>query len=242
VGHGRGQNRAKPFECGGHLRSCCRDLVNRHAIRHGAAQLPDRHGRHDQGLAGRRLCPYRANGFDGKVLRRWWGIANAYCNSDSYSHAHSHANCDSDGYAYTDSYANCHSNSYAYTDSYANCDTSSYAYCHSNSNAHTDRYAYRDSNSYAYALAYANCYSNGNSHSDSNTNSYSHTNSYANRNSQRSAEVYSHTATATDTTASAVGRACDECQCLLIGNRRNGDLPTIRLLRDLSRAGGATSR
>ena len=42
----------------------------RHAIRHCAAQLPDRHGRHDQDLAGRRLCPYGANGFDGNLLRR----------------------------------------------------------------------------------------------------------------------------------------------------------------------------
>ena len=106
-------------------------------------------------MAGRRLCTYRANGFDGKVLRRWACNANAYCNRDSYSHAHSYANC--------------------------------------------------DSNSYAYAQRYAYCDGNSNSHSDSITNSY------ANRNSKHYAEVYSNPATATDTTASPVGRACAEC-------------------------------
>ena len=84
-----------------------------------AAQLPHRHGRHDQDLAGRRLCTYRANGFDGKVLRRWASNANAYCNSNSYSHAHSYANCDSNG--------TCNGNAY------------SYSYCNGNGNSNTFR-------------------------------------------------------------------------------------------------------
>ena len=94
-------------------------MVNRHAIRHCAAQLPDRHGRHDQDLAGRRLCPYRANGFDGKVLR-WWGIANA--NGNSYSHAYGHTNAHA--------YANGCCNRYSY----------------SNSDSYSDRNAHADGN------------------------------------------------------------------------------------------------
>jgi hypothetical protein len=107
-----------------------------------AAQLPHRYRWHDEDLAGRRLCPYRANGFDGKVLRRWWGIANAYCNSDSYCHSDGHANTDgnANGYSYSNTY--CHADGHTNTDGNANCYCNSYSYCNSNS----DRHAHGDGN------------------------------------------------------------------------------------------------
>ena len=93
-----------------------------------------------------------------------------------------------------------------YPDGNANSDPDSYS--HTNSHAHGDP----DSYSHTHSDAYCNPDSYSHTHSD--------TNRYANRNSKRYTEIYSDTATATDTTAPPVGRACAECQCLLIGNRR----------------------
>jgi hypothetical protein len=83
-------------------------------------------------LAGRRLRPYYGNGLDGKVLRRWCGIANsngnAYCNCDSYSHAHSNS--------YSSSYS--HAYGHTNTDAYANGCCNRYSYSNSDRNAHVD--------------------------------------------------------------------------------------------------------
>ena len=100
------------------------DLVNRHAIRHRAAQFPDRHGRHLPHLAGRRLCSYDTNGLDGNLLLRRRN-ANAYANRYA------------DGNFKPDSYANGNGNIYAYAYGYGN--------VYSNADSYGHVYAYRDS-------------------------------------------------------------------------------------------------
>jgi hypothetical protein len=100
-------------------------------------------------LAGRRLCPYRANGFDGKVLRRW-GIANAngnsYCHADS--DAHTDSNTDSHIYSNTYCHADGHANTDAHADSHTNTDGNANGYCnrYSYSNSNSDRNAHADGN------------------------------------------------------------------------------------------------
>ena len=101
-----------------------------------AAQLPHRYRRHDQDLAGRRVCSQRSDGLDGKVLR-WRGLTN----SDSYSNSHAHA----------DSNAHGHGNSYAHADSNAYCN------CPRKPDAYTDR------NSKRYTQAYSNPATSANS-------------------------------------------------------------------------------
>jgi len=69
-----------------------------------AAQLPHRHRRHDQDLAGRRLRQYWCPGsLDGNLLPRRWN-SNANRNRDSHSYGN--------GYCYCDSYSNGHAETY----------------------------------------------------------------------------------------------------------------------------------
>ena len=109
-----------------------------------AAQLPHRYRRHDQDLAGRRVCSQRSDGLDGKVLR-WRGLTN----SDSYSNSHAHADSNADG----------HSNSYAHADSHSN----SHAHADSNAHGHGNSYAHADSNAYCNCPRKPDAYTNRNS-------------------------------------------------------------------------------
>jgi hypothetical protein len=123
-------------------------------------------------LAGRRLCPYRANGFDGKVLCRW-GIANAngnsYCHADSDahtdsntdSHIYSNTYCHADGHANTDAHADSHTNTDGNADGHGN----SYAHADSNADCNCPRKpdAYTDRNSKHYTQAYSNPATSANS-------------------------------------------------------------------------------
>ena len=150
-----------------------------------AAQLPHRYRRHDQDLAGRRVCSQRSDGLDGKVLR-WRGLTN----SDSYSNSHAHADSNADGhsnsYAHADSNADGHSNSYAHAD----CDTYSNTYCHADGHANTDGHG----NSYAHAdsNAYCNCPRKPDAYTD--------------RNSKRYTQAYSNPATSANSRAAPVAR------------------------------------
>ena len=184
MGDGWGQNGAQSVERGGYLRSCCRDLVNRHAIRHCAAQFPDRHQRQQSRLAGRRLRTNGTDGLDGdlKLLRN----ANAYANSYA------------DGNFKPDSYANGNGNIYAYAYGYGN--------VYSNADSHGHVYAYRDS--------YGDIHANGNGHSDIHANSDSDCDiyrngdsncySHSNGNSDRRAAVYTDATASADTAASSL--------------------------------------
>jgi len=86
-----------------------------------AAQFPDRHRRHDQDLAGRRLCSYCPDGFDGKILRRRWANAHShfYCNShgDRYSNGNTYTNVNSNIVANTYTLFCSYSHVYANADS-----------------------------------------------------------------------------------------------------------------------------
>jgi len=89
-------------------------------------------------LVGRRLCTYRANGFDGNLLRRR-GLTNSHSYADS--HSYSHAYCHGYSHTYTDS--NTNTNSYSYSDSNRDSAASvgnANGYCNSDSdrNAHAD--------------------------------------------------------------------------------------------------------
>ena len=115
-------------------RSCLRDC---------AAQLCNRHRRHDQDLAIRRLRPYNANGFDGSLLRRRrdaytyaYSKSNSYCNASSYAYSYSNWDTHSTSYADTNSKWDTHSNS---ASSYA--DTNSKRDPHTNSASHADTYS-----------------------------------------------------------------------------------------------------
>ena len=146
-----------------------------------AAQLPHRYRRHDQDLAGRRVCSQRSDGLDGKVLR-WRGLTN----SDSYSNSHAHADSNADGhsnsYAHADSNADGHSNSYAHADSHSN----SHAHADSNAHGHGNSYAHADSN------AYCNCPRKPDAYTD--------------RNSKRYTQAYSNPATSANSRAAPVAR------------------------------------
>jgi hypothetical protein len=141
-----------------------------------AAQLPHRYRRHDQDLAGRRVCSQRSDGLDGKVLRRWWGIANANCNS--YCHAYGHAN--TDAHAYGHIYSNTYCHAYGHANTYCHADG------HTNTDAHADSYAHADSN------AYCNCPRKPDA--------------YTNRNSKRYTQAYSNPATSANSRAAPVAR------------------------------------
>lgn len=122
-----------------------------------AAQLPHRYRRHDQDLAGRRLCPYYGNGLDGEILR-CRGLTNSYCYADS--HIHSHAYCH--GYANTDAHADSdtYSNTYGNADGHTNTDGHGNSYAHADSNADCNcprkPDAYTNRNSKRYTQAYSN--------------------------------------------------------------------------------------
>src|SRR5437870_3970730 len=78
-----------------------------------AAQLPNRHRRPQPHLAGRRLRPFRANGFDGNLLR---GAGHAYANPDAYAYT----------YTYPYPNPNAHAHAYTYTNAYSDGDTDAY--------------------------------------------------------------------------------------------------------------------
>ena len=69
-------------------------------------------------MAGRRLCPYRANGFDGNLLRRWGIIANA--NGNTYCHSNSNCYCYCYGHRISNGDTTARNSSYANTASSAN--------------------------------------------------------------------------------------------------------------------------
>ena len=125
-----------------------------------AAQFPHRHRRHDQDLVGRRLCAYRADGFDGKILRRRrFTDSDGYTNGDNNSNPNSYSDTNPDSNTYISvTYSYSHTN----TDAYADSHIYDHAYCYGDAN--TDFNANNDTNSNI------NRYCNSYSHADGNIN------------------------------------------------------------------------
>jgi hypothetical protein len=76
-----------------------------------AAQLPDRHRRHDQDLVGRRLRSYSGDSLDGNLDPVRDAFANT--NGNSNSNSNSNRNCNGNAYSNSDAYSNASAEAYA---------------------------------------------------------------------------------------------------------------------------------
>jgi len=84
-----------------------------------AAQLPDRHRRHDRDLVGRRLRSYSGDSLDGNLDPVRDAFANTNGNSNSNCNCNCNCNCNGNGNAYSNSDAYSNASAEAYADAQA---------------------------------------------------------------------------------------------------------------------------
>ena len=115
-------------------------------------------------MAGRRLCSYYPDGFDGKILRRRWA------NGHSHFYCYGRGDRNSNGNTYTNGNTNRNSNSHGYGNTYTD----------GNRNSYSGRNRDRDGNRNAddYSPAFADAYTNRNSKHYTQASSFSTAASY----------------------------------------------------------------